>query len=520
MNKDIQHIKQFFIATSICFLFLMICSLIWNIQEEKKTTYELAKVEALGNYNKDLTFRRWAAMHGGVYVPVTDYISPNPHLDFIPERDITTADGKKLTLINPAYMTRLAFELGEEQSGEKGRITSLDPIRPENKPDEWEKEALQQFETGLQEYSGLEVINGEEYLRYIRPMKVEQGCIKCHNNQGYKVGDIRGGISVAIPMSKYQPIFKSKVQDLAYSHLIIGFITIFLGWLAYRRTLRSVKERNESQQKVIANETLLRTRNKELTLAKEKAEESDRLKTIFLQNMSHEIRTPMNAILGFSSLIPDEFDNKDKLVEYTTIINQRGNDLLCILNDLLDISRIESEKVELHIEQFELSDFFIEINSIAQAFQARFEKYHINIVGPTIFESEDIVLTTDRGRLKQVFTNLISNAFKFTNEGAIKFGYNLENEQLCFFVEDSGIGIPEKDLNNIFNRFIQVDQNSNRVQEGTGLGLSIVKGIIHLLHGDISVESKFNKGSKFIFTLPLNSTDLEKGVQQRLQFEA
>jgi len=519
MTKDINHIKQFFFATSIGFIFLLASSLTWNIQEEKKTTYELAKVEAKGNHNKDLSFRRWAATHGGVYIPITEKITPNKYLNFVPDRDITSTTGKKLTLINPAYMTRLAFEISEAESGEKGHITSLNPIHPKNKPDEWEIKALKLFENGAKEYSSVETIDNKEYLRYIKPLYVEKGCLKCHTEEKYQLGDIHGGISVAIPMERYDAILNSKIQDYAYSHVLIALMGLFLGWLAYRRTLHSVREKNESQHKIAVNEALLREKNRELITAKDKAEESDRLKTIFLQNMSHEIRTPMNAILGFSSLIPDEFDNRNKLIEYTSIINQRGNDLLCILNDLLDISKIESEKVELHIEQFDLNSLLIEVQSVALALQSRYEKYHINVIFPINFDNENIVLCSDKGRLKQVFANLISNAFKFTQEGSITIGYYLSANKIYFQVEDSGIGIPGKELENVFNRFTQVEQETTRTHDGTGLGLSIVKGILRLLNGQIDVESEENKGSKFTFYIPLQNADSEQGQQQKLQFE-
>ncbi|MDQ2180451.1 ATP-binding protein [Marinifilum sp. D714] len=519
MNKDIQHIKHFFVTASIGFVFLVASSLVWNIQNEKRTTYKLAKVEAIGNQNKDLTFRRWSTLHGGVYVPITDKITPNEYMDFIPNRDVTTTDGQKLTLINPAYMTRLAHELELEISGKIGHITSLNPIRPENKADEWETNALKRFESGAKEHSSIETINGKKYLRYMRPMHVEKRCLKCHTNQGYQLGDIRGGLSVAIPMDKYETIIKSKISGLIFFHIFILGIGLLLGWLAYRRTLYSVKARIESQKIIRKNERLLKIQNQELRKAKEKAEESDRLKTIFLQNMSHEIRTPMNAILGFSSLIPSEFNNKEKLKEYTEIINQRGNDLLGIINDLLDISKIESEKVELHLEQFDLNALLDEVQDVAQALQSRFEKFHINVISPISFDSENIILTSDKGRLKQVFSNLISNAFKFTLEGSITIGYHLSADRIYFHVEDTGIGIPEKDLENVFSRFTQIEQETTRIYDGTGLGLSITKGIIHLLHGQIKVESEVNRGSKFTFWIPLQNVDFEKDQQQKLQFE-
>ena len=490
------------------FTILIASSLIWNISNEKKTTYELAKVEALGNYNKDLSFRRWAAMHGGVYVPITDSILPNPYLEFVKERDIVTTTGQKLTLINPAYMTRLVFQIGAKQYGEKGHITSLHPLNPKNKADEWENNALKMFTNGNQEYSSIEKFHNESHLRYMKPIVVENSCIKCHANQGYKVGDIRGGISVAIPMKKYEEILKAKINNLILTHSIIYFLLILIGSLSYRRMLMVVKQRNASQKKVIQNEAILKEQNKKLTVANQKAIESDRLKTIFLQNMSHEIRTPMNAILGFSSLLPQEFNNKKKLSEYTNIISQRGKDLLFIISDLLDISKIESENLALNTEQFLLNDLLTEITPTICEIQKRFDKTHLELKLPDTERFKNIILYTDKGKLKQIIINLVNNAFKFTHEGHIKIDFKTEKSGLLtIYIKDTGIGIPEAYHKSIFNRFSQVEQSAGRIYGGTGLGLSIVKGLIEKLGGEIHLQSLLQKGSLFYFTIPIFYSD-------------
>lgn len=507
MNREVSYFKQFFISVVIGFTILFIASLIWNIRGERQTTYELAKVEAEGNFNKDLTFRKWTATHGGVYVTMTDSTIANPYLNFLPNRDITTTNGTKLTLINPAYMNRLVFKMSNKKDGEFGHICSITPLHPDNKADEWEEKALNLFAKGTEEYYSPEQIDGKEYLRYIKPIRVENGCLKCHAQQGYSLNDIKGGVSISIPMDKYKVVLKTKINSIIFNHAIIFFLTFIIGALSYRRILKVVKQRDASRMKAKENEAKLKEQNNKLIWANEKAIESDRLKTIFIQNMSHEIRTPMNAILGFSSLLPDEFDNKSKLTEYTKIITQRGNDLMFIINDLLDISKIESKNMNVNIEPINLKDLFSELLPLFHEIQKRNLKSHVKLILPTI--TEEIILYTDKGKLKQILTNLVGNAFKFTHEGEIEIDLLINSPKLITFsVKDTGIGIPTEKLNSIFDRFSQVEQSSSRIYGGTGLGLSIVKGLISKLNGEIYVISEINKGSKFYFTLPYSKQNL------------
>jgi len=168
-----------------------------------------ALLEAHTSYNKDLVYRRWVATHGGVYVPVSTQTPANPYLKNIPERDIETPSGRQLTLINPAYMTRQVQKLAEKQYGVKGHITSLKPLRPENKPDAWETKALQSFENGKTSAEAIENMEGQEFLRVMFPFITEASCLKCHSAQGYQVGDIRGGISVSVPLEPYLLVYRA-----------------------------------------------------------------------------------------------------------------------------------------------------------------------------------------------------------------------------------------------------------------------------------------------------------------------
>ncbi|MFV0402626.1 MAG: response regulator [Bacteroides graminisolvens] len=237
--------------------------------------------------------------------------------------------------------------------------------------------------------------------------------------------------------------------------------------------------------------TELELTKRELTAAKEKAERSDRFKSSFLANMSHEIRTPLNAIIGFSRIIAD-CDNFDERKEYYSIVEANNERLLGLINEILDLSKIESGIVDFSIGPVNLFDLCKEIYNAhifrcPQGVELVFEKYEPNLV-----------ISSDKNRLFQVYSNLIGNAFKFVSTGSVKFGYSLENKLVKFYVTDSGIGIAEDKINKIFDRFVK---GENSIQ-GTGLGLSICKTIIDRLGGNISVESTLGIGTTFTFTLP------------------
>jgi hypothetical protein len=213
MQNDIKSITYLFLFFIVGLTVFFLSAFFIDIKQELKSVDQYALIEGKASYNKDLLYRRWASMHGGVYVPVTDVTLPNPALSHIPDRDVTTENGVRLTLVNPAYMTRQVHEIAGSQYGVKGHITSLNPIRPENGPDAWEAKTLQLFETGESEKSSVESIDGIKYFRYMHAMVVEESCLKCHAIQGYKVGDIRGGISVSVPMDMYDKIAVSNIKN-------------------------------------------------------------------------------------------------------------------------------------------------------------------------------------------------------------------------------------------------------------------------------------------------------------------
>ncbi|MFA6823708.1 MAG: DUF3365 domain-containing protein, partial [Geobacter sp.] len=193
-------------------------SLLWNQHLVQHKVLENARLEAETVINKDLAYRRWATMHGGVYVHPTAETPPNPWLNH-PKRDVTTTDGGQLTLMNPAYITRQLMTLFSEQYGVKGHITSLMLKNPINAPDEWEREALHQLQQGAtHSVSQVSIIDSQRYLRLILPMFMEKGCLKCHADTGIPVGGIRGGISTAVPLLKHELVAEEALKGLRVAH--------------------------------------------------------------------------------------------------------------------------------------------------------------------------------------------------------------------------------------------------------------------------------------------------------------
>jgi len=308
---------------------------------------------------------------------------------------------------------------------------------------------------------------------------------------------------------------QSKVLIVLFCGIIISLLLFYLSIIFFSTRFRAqqiakqltaeLKEKNDeiasqNEEYRQLNEELNQT-NLELIEAMERAEESDRLKTSFLQNMSHEIRTPMNAIMGFSELLVDNFDDKENLDYFTGIILQRGNDLLAIIDEILDISRIESGQLSVNIEKIDLKQLFDDLKVLFEEVQIKKNKQHIFFDLRAQCDPSKLMIETDKAKLKQIFINLIGNAFKFTESGRIEAGCEINNDNLLFFVSDTGVGIPKDKQQVIFERFSQLEQTTSSLYGGTGLGLSIVKGFIDCLGGKIWIESEQGKGTTFYFTI-------------------
>ena len=273
-------------------------------------------------------------------------------------------------------------------------------------------------------------------------------------------------------------------------------------------------------------EKLVKKRTSELEKAKLKAEESDHLKSAFLANMSHEIRTPMNAIIGFSNLLDDPSMQDIDKKELISLINYNSNLLLHLIDDIIDISKIESGQLAINKKNCNLDKIFNDVIDVFNENKKVISKDNIELIFVPNSDNKNLLINTDPIRLQQIISNLVDNALKFTETGYVKLGYLLESNFykpfVKIFVEDTGIGLSKEQQKIIFSRFTKAENNINKLYRGAGLGLTICKNIISMLGGDIWVESEINHGATFYLSIPYGNTsgeNITKNIIQNRQDE-
>ena len=589
------------IATSLLFVWTILTSalLLWNLDNLKSSKVLLAENAARVSWEKDVLFRLWSAQHGGVYVPVSNSTPPNPYLK-VPNRDVTIG-GRAYTLVNPAYMTRQLYTMAKTRLAIQGHITSLNPIRPENIADAWEKKALLSFEKGQKEYTEQVLLNGKPYVRLMRPFITVNACLKCHARQGYKLGDVRGGISINVPMESYLAQYKTEAKKLWMAFLSIWFVGVaiiaLLDWIIldkistieknkrhfssildnldntgfglyivdenyqiqhantsmnkwlgaqtgkicyqvmYGRTspcdhciLKKVIDENRifhynlenngqvfdiidspitmpdgtiAKMEVRTDITRQKQAEVELLEAKEAAESAALAKSSFLANMSHDIRTPLNGIIGMLRLT---LEAKLPGPQQHNLASAKASAdyLLSLLNNILDVSKIDAGQLVLEKRPFLLATLIEEISSI---FSFSIKEKGLDFV-VTLAEDLPRVVIGDSLRIRQIIVNLLSNALKFTRQGQISLSVSTvaidrNYVMLDMAVQDSGIGIDPSTQQRIFDSFSQADASTTREYGGTGLGLAICKRLAGLMQGNVTVTSSPGKGSTFTFTVQL-----------------
>ncbi|MCX6329138.1 MAG: PAS domain S-box protein [Bacteroidia bacterium] len=309
-------------------------------------------------------------------------------------------------------------------------------------------------------------------------------------------------INFVLPQLKYPDNFVNQVKHLYSDKEAITYDLLeFIDGRFFERYSQPQKIGEKTVGRVwsFRDITERKKAEAELIAAKEKAEESDKLKTAFLHNVSHEIRTPMNAILGFSTLLTEPDLTESDRHQFIDVILQSGNHLLSIINDIVDLASVESGQAKINMKEINLNSTLRKLSE-QFSYKEKPQKIILSLKTPLLHKEAEIV--TDSTKLVQVLSNLINNAFKFTKKGRINFGYDLKGDFLEFFVKDTGIGIPLEFQTKIFDRFFQIDSTLLRQYTGAGLGLSLCKAYVDLLGGKIWLNSKPDEGSTFYFTIP------------------
>ena len=521
---------KYIISTIIILATVMGITLVVISKRHERLVLTQTEMQAKALFQQIVITRRWIADHGGVFVEKLPWVKPNPYL---PDSLIRDEKGKWYVKENPAMVTKQLSQYAQKEGLYFFHITSLKLLNPENAPDDFERNALQDFETKkLKDSSNVEKIGGSYYFRYIAPLYVEEACLQCHDKQGYKVGDIRGAISVSVPMDYTLNVIASDRKYMIYGSIITITVLITVLFMTTKRLVISpinkirtlmfnfAKDGNPDVPVLATNDELedlsrafvnmtksisdyhtclqdkINAATEELTIKNESLLKLNKTKSNFIANISHELRTPLTSIKGAMDYLSVRLsmhkkDNEEDLKVFFEVIKKNAERLIRLVNNVLDYERIELGELEMHFKEINLKNVFDEV---VTGFRSISEEKKVNIE----LKAEDVTVHADEDKIKQALTNLLSNALNFSPESSDIIVTLTEADGYAnASVEDSGCGIAEGEKEMIFRQFY-----SKGVKDGTGLGLAICKGIVEAHNGEIGVKTIEGKGSRFWFTIP------------------
>ena len=447
--------------------------------------------------------RNWNASHGGIYVPVTPETPPNPYLEH-PRRDVTTTDGQQLTMVNPAYMTRLIASMAASDGGVEFRLTSLRPIRPENIADPWERQALERFERGEVETTGVEHGPKGEMLRYMAPLKVQESCLACHARQGYKLGDVRGGISVTQRFAPIEATTRAGIRQTSLAHAA-AFAVVFLGGWALLEVLR--RRWLELDGKIA-----------ELEAAHSQLLQSEKMASIgvLAAGVAHEINNPVGFVSSNLSTLKGYNASMIALLERCRTGEATEADFAAAEFDYLkdDIPALIGESRD-GLDR--VRKIVADLKDFSRVDQAEWQEADLNagiectlnVVWNELKYKAEVVREYDpalprvpclAAQINQVVMNLLVNAAQAIAErGTITVRTGHDDALAWIEVADTGVGMPPEVQRRIFDPFY----TTKPVGKGTGLGLSISYDIVARHGGRIEVTSAPGAGTTFRVSLPL-----------------
>lgn len=493
---------------------LVALSLVQGLSDIHRQNLEVAIEGARNMFDMVLLTRAWNAEHGGVYVPVTGNTRPNPYLKH-PKRDVQTLDGQRLTLINPAFMTRQIAEMAEQRGEVVFHITSLKPIRPANAADPWEREALRAFESGADERQGFEDRDGERYLRYMAPLPVTRACLKCHAEQGYRLGDVRGGISVTQSYSPFQEAARPREWLMIALHFVVFVLFAGVSWWFLAQLGRGWLQ--------------LEGKLAELRDTRDQLLQSEKMASLgrMVAGFAHEINTPVGVAVGAVSDNADTLDRIDRMLAAEEVserelvarladLRQGSGLALANLQRAADlVARFKRASVDQASEQarrFEMAELIadvrVSLTSLLKRLPIRFE----------VDCPEGLKIYGHPGQLGQILTNLIQNSVTHGFDGGKRAGTirilvsTPAPGRLHLVYADDGAGAAPGVVERIFEPFF----TTRREEGGSGLGMYLCYNLVTAkLGGTISCEGREGEGLRFLIDIPyVRRLDNESGSKQ------
>lgn len=448
MAKYSDKFFFYFVSILILWSMLMAANFYFQQHEQRKSVLEIAENEANITFMKDALYRRWVTMQGGVYVPVSDFTPPNPYLVHLPDRDITTTDGKELTLVNPAYMTRQVYELAAG-GVVQGHLTSTVLMNPVNAPDSWEKEALEALHRGEAQYSNISEINGEPYLRFMRPFHIEAGCLKCHAGQGYSLGDLRGGISVQVPLSEYFSVFDQKYSRTAFMNVLVwlfGTAIIFFTFTELNRMYSLEREQGVYSRKL-------------------------------LQEMNHRVKNNLQIISSILDMHTAESESSESR-ELLEDIQRR----LVSMSTMHGLFEITESRSGVNASEY--------INKLIGYFRTSYKNGHH--LGLSInSDIAEVYLTSEQAVacgliINELLTNSFKHAFDETvKEPCIRIELHSNENEVTLKYSDNGVGFSDTERSRLKNSY----------------GLMLVDGLAEKLGSKIIISGFNGMSAELVFRL-------------------